>query len=182
MEPKPAPIGSRYLLRFSKKRDEEKQDKISVDARLELEVTGEIFRGDFALTFFELKRGMERVVYLLHERDQRPDVAIAQARARIVPLQLFDEPARIINADVKLVVSAAEKSPGELAQLARVRARETRKLRTSAGVDQAIFQIDPDLRISPFEEALNLAEERLVHEGSKTQGDISIIVEVDQRI
>jgi hypothetical protein len=70
MEPKPAPIGPRNLLSLPKERDEKEQDEISVDARLELEVSGEILRGDLALAFLELERGMERMIDLLHERDQ----------------------------------------------------------------------------------------------------------------
>ena len=58
---------------------------------------------------------MQRMIEFLDEHDQRPDIAIAQPGAGIVLLELFDEPARIINSDVKLVTSAPEKRACELA-------------------------------------------------------------------
>src|SRR5688572_21946797 len=87
MKTQPAPIGARNLLGLSEKSDKEQEYQVSVDPRLELEVAREIFRGDLALPFLELQGGMERMVDLLHERDQRPDVAIAQSGAWIVALQ-----------------------------------------------------------------------------------------------
>src|SRR5687767_2460705 len=107
---------------------------------------------------------MEGVIDLLHEGDQRPDIAIAQPGARIVPLQLFDQPAGIINPDVKLIVRAPQESPGQLAQFARGCAGQPRELRAALLIDEAIFEIDPDLRVGPLKEPLDLAEERLVHE------------------
>ena len=104
------------------------------------------------------------MIDLLHKHDQRPDISIAQAGARIVLLELFDEPARIINADVKLVVRASQKSARQFAQFAR---RSVRPASISCAqrvlIDQAIFEVDPDLRVGPLEESLDLAEERLVH-------------------
>ena len=32
------------------------------------------------------------------------------------------------------------------------------------GVDEAVFEVDPDLGVGPFEELLNLAEKRGAHE------------------
>src|SRR3954463_3239974 len=132
MEPKPAAIGPRNFLSLAKERDEKKQDQISIDARLELEAPREIFRGNGALAFLELESGVERVVDLFHERDERADVSIAQAGPRIVPFQLLDQPPGIINPDVKLIVSVPQESPGQLAQLARVGPGQAGKLRASA--------------------------------------------------
>src|ERR1051326_9037708 len=173
MEPEPAPIRPRNFLGLPKKGDEKKEDEIGIDPRLKLEVSCEIFRVDLAVAFLELERGMQGMIDFFHERDQRPDVAIAQPGARIVSLELFDQPARIINADVQLVVCAPEKSAGQLAELARIRARQTRELRASARIDQAILEIDPDLRVGSFEQALDLAEERLVHNRSDGPGSSS---------
>src|SRR5438270_2431143 len=164
VESEPAPIGPRNLLRLPKECDEQQQDEISVDARLELQVPGEIFRGDLAFAFLELERGVKSVVDLLDEGNERPDIAIAQAGAGIVALELFNQPARIINADIKLIVGPAEKSAGEFAQLARIRPGQARKLGATALIDQAIFQVNPDLRVGALKEALDLAEERLVHD------------------
>src|SRR5205085_10638780 len=128
VEPEPAPVRPRNFLRLPEKSDEKKEHQISIDPGLEFEVAGEIFRGDLAFAPLELKGGVQRVVELLHEGDERPDVAIAQAGTGIVALELFDQPARIINSDVKLIVGATQESAGQLAELARIRARQAGKL------------------------------------------------------
>src|SRR5262249_43458510 len=95
MESQPTPICARDALRLAKEGDEKKKDEISIDLSLELEVACEIFRINRARAALELKRGMERMIDLFDERNQRTDVAIAQASPRIVLLKLFDQPARI---------------------------------------------------------------------------------------
>src|SRR5438876_7859510 len=109
MKPQPAPVSLRNAPRFSKKRDKQEQNKVRIDLRLELEIARKIFRGDLADSPFELKRSMQRVIQFLDEHDQRSDIAIAQPCARIMLLQLLDHPARIINANVKLVSCPPEK-------------------------------------------------------------------------
>ena len=94
---------------------------------------------------------MQRMIELFDEHDQRPDIAIAQARARIVKLQLLDEPARVVNANVKLITRAAQECARELAQFARGLSSEHRQLRATRPIDQAILQVDPDLRVRPLE-------------------------------
>src|SRR5438093_3100018 len=116
MKPQPAPVSFRNALRFSEKRDKQEKDKIGIHLRLELEIARKIFRRDLADPPFELKRSMQRMIEFLDEHNQRPDIAIAQTRARIVLLQLLDQPARIINANVKLVSRSAEERPRQLAQ------------------------------------------------------------------
>jgi len=59
------------------------------------------------------------MIEFLDEHDQRTDIAIAQPCARIVQLQLFDQPTRIINANIKLVSRAAQERARDLAQFAR---------------------------------------------------------------
>src|SRR5712691_8089897 len=93
MKAEPAPIRPRDLLRFSKKSDEKQEHQISINARLELEVAREIFRSDLTLPHFELQRGVQRMIDLFHKRDERPNVTIAQSGARVMPLELFDQPA-----------------------------------------------------------------------------------------
>ena len=80
--------------------------------------------------------------------------------------QLFDEPARIINADEELIVRGAEKGPGQLTQLDRGSARQFRQLTATPLVDQAFLEIDPDLRIGALKQFLDLAKERFVHSRS----------------
>ena len=85
MEAQPATIGPRDALCLAKEGDEQKQHEIGIDPRLKLEIAREIFRGDPAFALPELERGVEGVIDLLHKHDQRTNVLIAQAGARIVP-------------------------------------------------------------------------------------------------
>ena len=58
---------------------------------------------------------MKRVIDFLHKNNQRADIVIAQSGARIVSFELFDQPPRIINADVKAFVSCAQESACQFA-------------------------------------------------------------------
>ena len=84
-----------------------------------LKIAREFFGGDAALTVIKLKRGMQCVVQFLNENNEGANIRIAQAAARIVAFQLIDEPARIVNSDVKLITGVAEKSARHFIQLAR---------------------------------------------------------------
>src|SRR5215471_5574013 len=95
MKTQPAPVHVRNSLGFSKKRDKQKQNEIGVDLRLKLQIARKIFRSDLADSTFELKRRMQGMIQFLNEHDQRANIAITNACARIVLLQLFNEPARI---------------------------------------------------------------------------------------
>jgi len=79
-------------LGFSKEGNEQKKNKIGVDLRLELEIASKILRCDLTRAIFKLKRGMKRVIDFFYERDERTDIVIAQASARVVSLELFDQP------------------------------------------------------------------------------------------
>src|SRR5580704_4875921 len=116
MKTQPAPVHTRDALGSSKERDKQKQNEIGIDLRLELQITRKIFGSDLANSAFELKRGMQGMVEFLYEHDERPDIAITYACARIVLFELFNEPARIVNADVKLVARTTQKRAGEFAQ------------------------------------------------------------------
>ncbi len=166
MKPQPTPVGPRDALRFSKKGDEEKQDQISVDLRLHLEIARKIFHADLVRAVLKLERSVKRMIDLLHEHDERSNVVIAQSGARIVPLQLVDQPARIINADVKPIVGAPQKRAGQFAQFARRSSGQDRQLRAALPVDQTILEINPNLRVSAFEKPLDLTKKRLIHRQS----------------
>src|SRR5438876_7335063 len=86
MKAQPAPVSLRNALRFPEKGDKQKQNKISIHLRLKLQIARKIFRCDLADSSFELKGSMQRVIEFFDEHDQRPNVAIAQTRARIVLL------------------------------------------------------------------------------------------------
>src|SRR5207302_4660753 len=77
MKAQPAAIGARNALGFSEKRDEQKEHKISVHLSLQLQITRKIFGTNLARAAFKLERGMERVIDLFHEHDERPDIVIA---------------------------------------------------------------------------------------------------------
>ena len=78
MKAQPAPVGARNLLRFSKKGDKQKQHKIGIDLRLQLEIAREIFAPDLAQAALELQRRVQRVIDLFDKHDQRSDVAVAE--------------------------------------------------------------------------------------------------------
>src|SRR5205814_6399874 len=150
----------------SKECDKQKENKISIDLRLQFEIAGEIFRSDLARAAFELKRGVQCMIDFFHKHDQRPDIAITQPRAGIVLFELFNEPARIINTNVKLIPGLPQKCAREVAQFSGGFSRQDRQLRATRPIDQAIFQVDPDLRIRSLKQFLDLAKERLVHKQS----------------
>ncbi len=79
----------------------------------------EVFRSDLTLAGFELQRGVQSMIDFFHKRDERSNVVVAQASARIVPFELFDQPARIINADVELIVGVPQKGAGKFAEFPR---------------------------------------------------------------
>src|SRR5215831_13141997 len=105
----PAAVGRRDALRFPEKGDKQQKNQIGVHLRLKLKVARKIFRRDLAHAAFELERGVQGVIQFFNKRDQRSDIAIPQPRTRIVLFQLFNEPAGIINADVKLVAGPSQK-------------------------------------------------------------------------
>ena len=77
MKAEPASIAARHALGLSKEGNEQKENKISVDLRLELEIARKIFGCDFAGAIFKLKRGVKGVIDFFDERDKRADVTIA---------------------------------------------------------------------------------------------------------
>ena len=115
MKAQPAPVHAGHSLGFSKEGDKQQQNEIGIDLRLELQIARKIFGSDLASSVFELKRRVQRVVEFLHKHDQRPDISIADPCARIVLFELFNQPARIVNTDVKLIARAPQKCACELA-------------------------------------------------------------------
>src|SRR6266480_3892316 len=97
MKTQPAAICPGNALGFAKKSDEQEKNKISIDLRLQLEIARKFFRRDPALAALELECGVQRVIQFLNENDKGANVGIAQTAARIMSLELIDEPTRIIN-------------------------------------------------------------------------------------
>ena len=54
-----------------------------------------------------------------------------------------------------------------------------RQLRATRWIDQAIFEIDSDLRVGALEEPLDLAEERFVHRQKRR---VAVVVEIEQLV
>ena len=150
MKAQPAPVHARDALGFSKKRDKQKQNEIGVDLRLELEIAHKIFGSDLADSALELKRCMQGMIEFLHKHDQRPDISVANSRARIVLLELFNEPARIVNADAKLIPCAPQKRARKFAEFPSRFAGRYGQLRAARPINQTIFEIDSDLRVRSF--------------------------------
>src|SRR3954447_11293430 len=136
METEPAPIRFGDTLSFAEEGHKQQEDQVGVDLGLELEIARKIFRGNFALAAFELEGGVQGVIELFNKDDQRPNVEIAQTGTRVMFFQLLDQPARIINPDVELVVRAAKKCPGELAQLSSGCAGHAGQLGRAVAIDQ----------------------------------------------
>src|SRR5262245_22242567 len=86
----PAAVSGRDALRLSEKSHKQKKHQIRVHPGLKLKVARKIFRRDLAHSAFELERGVQCVIQFFHEHDQRPNVTVTQARARIVLLKLFN--------------------------------------------------------------------------------------------
>jgi len=147
----PAAVGRRDALRFSEKGDEQQKNQVSVHLRLKLKIARKIFRRDLAHSAFELQRGVQRMIQFFNKRDQRSDVPIPKAGTRIVLFELVNQPAGIINADVKLIAGSPQKRARELTQFPGRVPCEHRQLRTARSINQTILQIDSDLRVRALE-------------------------------
>src|SRR5439155_17920987 len=121
------------------------------------------FRSNLALAALELERGVQGVIQFLNENDEGANIGITQAATRVMSLELIDEPARIINPNIKLIAGVPQKSAGEFVQFARGSTGQLAELNGAGAIDNAIFQINTDLRVGAFEEALDLTEKRFVH-------------------
>ena len=93
MKTQPTAIGPGNALGFAKKSDEQEKDEIRIDLRLQLEIARKFFRGDPAMAILELERRMQRVIQFFNENDEGANIGIAQSAARVMPLELIDEPA-----------------------------------------------------------------------------------------
>ena len=100
------------------------------------------------------------MIDLLDEGYQDFDVGIAEAATRVVTLKLFDEPARVVNADAQTPIRLPQKGSSEHAQLGGLRSGKRRQLAAPPAVDEAVLEVDSHARISPLEQPLNLAEQR----------------------
>ena len=163
MKTQPAAIGPRNTLGFAKESDEQEKNEIGIDLRLELEIAGKFLGGDPALAIFKLEGGMQRVIQFLNENDEGADIGIAQTAPGIVAFELINEPARIIDPDIELIAGVAEESTRDLIQFASRGASQFAEMNGTSPINDAIFQINPDLGIGTFEQALDLAEESFVH-------------------
>src|SRR5438132_1913576 len=154
MKTQPAAIGAGNALGFAKESDKQEQDEISIDLCLQLEIARKFFRGDPALAIFELEGGVQGVVQFLNKNNERANVGIAQSAARVVAFELIDEPARIVDPDIKLIARVAEKSARDLIQFAGRGAGQFAEMNRAGPINDAIFEINADLRVSAFEQTL----------------------------
>src|SRR5436190_5387366 len=74
MKAEPTAVGVRNALGFSKEGNEQKQDEVSIDLGLELEIASKILRRDFSRAVLELERGVKGVIDFFHETDERTDI------------------------------------------------------------------------------------------------------------
>ena len=106
---------------------------------------------------------MERMIQFLNENDEGANIGIAQSAARVMAFKLIDEPARIVDPDIKLIAGVAEESARDLVQFAGRSASQFAEVNGTGPINDAIFEINPDLSVGPFKQALDLAEECFVH-------------------
>ena len=163
MKTQPAAIGTRNALGFAKESDEQEENKIGIDLRLELQIAGKFFGGDPALAVLKLESGVESVIQFLNKNDEGANVGIAQAAPGIVAFELVNEPARIIDPDIELVAGVTEESTRDLIQFAGRGASQFAEMNGTGPINDAIFKVNPDVSVGTFEQALDLAEERFVH-------------------
>src|ERR1043166_8164334 len=103
MKAQPAAVSARDFLPLAKERHEEQQHEIGVHLGLEFEVAREVFAVDLAHTGLEFERGVQGVVDFLDENNERTDVFVCSTRTAAPCFYLLDEPARIVDADEKLI-------------------------------------------------------------------------------
>lgn len=164
MEAEPAPIHRGYFLGFAEEPDEEEEDEIGIDRGLEFEIAGVVFAGDLIDAALELEGGVEGMIDFFDEGDQREDIGIAKSFSGVMAFQLIDQPAGVVDADMELAVGFAEESAGEFAEFAGGGSGGASELARALGVDEAVFEVDPDLGVGPFEKLLDFAEKRGAHE------------------
>jgi hypothetical protein len=97
---------------------------------------------------------MQGMIDLFHEHDERSNIRIREAAARIVFFQLLDQPARIINPNVQSIIRSPEECARQIAQLSRGCACQTGQMGTSGTINQAVFQIDADIGVSALKQTL----------------------------
>jgi hypothetical protein len=164
MEAEPAPIHRGYFLGFAEEPDEEEEDEIGIDRGLEFEITSVVFAGDLIDPALELEGGVEGMIDFFDEGDQGKDIGIAKSFSGVMAFQLIDQPAGVVDADMELAVGPAEESAGEFTEFAGGGPGGATELARALRVDEAVFEVDPDLGVGPFEKLLNLAEKSGVHE------------------
>src|SRR5205823_4411768 len=85
-----------------------------------------------------------------------------QAAPGIVAFELINEPARIIDPDIEVIAGVAEESARDLIQFAGRGASQFAEMNGTGPINDAIFEINTDLGVSALEQALDLAEERII--------------------
>ena len=172
VEPQPPSVRAGNPSGTAKKSDEKEQDKIGVDLGLQFEIARVVLVAVWRLSSLELEGGMQSMVDFLDEGYEVLDIGVAQAGTRIMLLDLFNEPARIINANALASVCCTQEGPRKHAQLRRLRPGESGKVPAPPAIDKALFQIHAHARIGALEQSLNFAEER-AHEAMITAAGAS---------
>ena len=73
----------------------------------------------------------------------------------------LDEPARVVDADEKIVAAVAEEGPRDFAQFPRLRPCEPRELPATLAADEAVLQRHAGRGVGALEEACDVGEERV---------------------
>jgi hypothetical protein len=158
VEAEPAAIGAGDTLRLAKEGNEEQEHEVGVHSRLQLQIPGEVLAGQIAFSSAKGERRVQGVIDLFHERDEVPDIRVAQPAPRIMALELLDQPSRIVDPDEEIVPAVPQEGPRQLAQFPRLRAGERGEVVTAILSDEAVFQCNSRARIRALEEPGDLGE------------------------
>src|SRR5262245_32492731 len=147
MKPQPPPVRPRNTLGSTEESDKEQEDEIRVDLRLEFQVSNEILAREVLDPALKGERGVQGMIDFFHKGNQLPDIGIAQTAPRVVPLQLLNQPVRVINADVQVAIHAPQEGSRQFTQFTRRCPGESRELPATRSVNEAILQVDADGRV-----------------------------------
>jgi hypothetical protein len=160
MEAQPASIGAGNALRFAEEGDEEQQHEIGIDPGLKLQVAREVLAREIAFAAAKGQCGVQSMIDFFYKGDEVADVRVAESAARIVVFELFDQPARVVDPDEKIVATVPEKRARQFTQFTSLGSGEGRELAAAIAADEAILQGNPAAGVGALEETGDLGEER----------------------
>ena len=144
------------------------EDKVGVNAGLDLEIAGEGLRFDGAFALKEEEGGLHAMGDLLNESNERGNVALVEGAAGIVAFQFRDEGRGIKDGHGEGIARATEEGAPAGGEVQRFGPGLGGESGAAGFADEAMFQVDRDGRVGALEQELNFAQER--HEARMMAG------------